>query len=422
MSRLFSMPLIVLVLVTASTALAERKPTPKAEILAPKAGAELQGRVRVRVKLPPGLDGPVYAGIGGPPWVRLERLADGGQWQGKLNSRLVPNGRHNLMVETANKRADTAIGVTVSNPLKVYFSDLHSHTGYSDGTLVPVAAHDYALKTAKLDVYALTDHLEQVTDTEWLDMRRTAWQACRDGRFVVLPGLEWTKKVGHINIYDPKTRHWPADIEGFYKAAAQAGVVCKFNHPGRGDKVFGGLAYSETGDKALQLMEVRRPEEEQAYIRALNHGWHIAPDGSDDTHNPNWGSSFAWSGILAPGLSARNILDALKNRRCYSTLDRNCVLSFTVNGAPMGEIIDTPAKDVSVRVAVSDPDDDDLIAKIELFEDGRIVRTDEPNSDSRRWRIRIAPAPGAHYYFVKVTQKDGNALWSAPVWVTIEGQ
>ena len=27
---------------------------------------------------------------------------------------------------------------------------------------------------------------------------------------------------------------------------------------------------------------------------------------------------------------------------------------------------------------------------------------------------------GKHFYFVKVTQKDGNMLWSAPVWVTVE--
>jgi hypothetical protein len=28
-------------------------------------------------------------------------------------------------------------------------------------------------------------------------------------------------------------------------------------------------------------------------------------------------------------------------------------------------------------------------------------------------------APGSHHYFVKVTQTDGNLLWSAPVWVTV---
>ena len=30
--------------------------------------------------------------------------------------------------------------------------------------------------------------------------------------------------------------------------------------------------------------------------------------------------------------------------------------------------------------------------------------------------------PGEHYYFVKVTQADGNPMWSAPVWVRMGEQ
>ena len=26
---------------------------------------------------------------------------------------------------------------------------------------------------------------------------------------------------------------------------------------------------------------------------------------------------------------------------------------------------------------------------------------------------------GKHYYFAKVTQVDGNLLWSAPIWLTV---
>ncbi len=392
---------------------------PKAEVLQPKAGQALSGKVDVQLKLPAKLSGPVYAGLGGPPWVKLEQVADTNEWRGRLNSRMVPNGNHNLIVKTRSKRADTAVSVKVKNPLKVYFADLHSHTGYSDGTLLPIAAHDYARNVAKLDVYSLTDHLEYVDDIEWLDMREVAWDASEVGKFVAIPGLEWTKKTGHINIYDPKTNHWPADLAGFYKAAADAKVTCKFNHPGRGDKVFGGMAYSQIGDRALQLMEVRRENEEMAYIRALKLGWHIAPDGSDDTHSPNWGIGFAWSGILAPGLSKRNVLHALKNRHCYSTLDRNCILFFKVNGATMGDIIAEPVKTVKAVAAVNDPDTDDQITRIELLEDGVIVQTDQPNSNRRQWKTKFGPKPGKHYYFVKVTQKDGNLMWSAPVWVTV---
>jgi hypothetical protein len=32
----------------------------------------------------------------------------------------------------------------------------------------------------------------------------------------------------------------------------------------------------------------------------------------------------------------------------------------------------------------------------------------------------FTPSPGAHFYYAKVTQDDGNVLWSAPVWVMQE--
>ena len=106
-----------------------------------------------------------------------------------------------------------------------------------------------------------------------------AWKANQDGRFVSFPGLEWTKEWGHINIYDPKVRRWPVDPQAFYKACAELGVIAKFNHPGDGTESHGGLEYSEIGDQAVQLMEVRKAEEEQAYIRALDRGylhiWHL---------------------------------------------------------------------------------------------------------------------------------------------------
>jgi len=400
-----------------------RPPAPKVEILAPAPGAELQRSVQVRVRITPPegqkLPTTVFVGIDGPPWVQMTGNEQTGQWAAELDSTLIPNGPRELTVVTDEKRARAAIRVNVKNPLKVFFADLHSHTSYSDGTLTPAVAHQYARDVAKLDVFSLTDHLEKVDDTEWLDTREVAWDSNEDGKFVVIPGLEWTKKWGHVNVYDPKTRHWPEDPQAFYEAIAAADVVAKFNHPGDGTKAHDGLAYSEAADKAIQMMEVRRDEEERAFIRALNAGWHLAPEGSDDTHNPNWGNCGRWTGILAPGLSKRCIWDALKNRRVYSTLDRNCQLRFMVNGAVMGAIVPEPVQDVETCVQVADADPGDVIAKLELFEDGKIVETDQPNKQARRWTTDRRPEPGKHYYFVKVTQGDGNLLWSAPVWVTV---
>ena len=316
----------------------------------------------------------------------------------------------------------SSVAAAQDKPLQVFFANLHSHTAVSDGKQTPADAHKYARETAKLDVFILTDHLEQVDDAEWTDTQAVVDRTNEDGAFVAIRGLEWTKKIGHANLFGCKTRHWPQDYPAMYKAAADAGVIVKFNHPGDGSGVFDGLKYSEIGDRAVQMIELRQPKEEAAFIRALNNGWHLAPDGSDDTHSPNWGNCGRWTGILAPGLSKRNILDALAKRHCYSTLDRNCRLVFELNDATMGDIIEQPVKQVAVTVAVDDADDGDNIAKIELFQDGEVIQTDEPNATSRRWETTVAAEAGQHYYFAKVTQADGNLMWSAPIWVTVAGQ
>lgn len=395
---------------------------PQIQILSPDFNAELSGDVALCLKITKeGQDvnaKAVYAGLGGPPWVRLSKDRESNEWRGNLDSTMVPNQSQSLLIVTDNKHVRADVNVTVKNPLRVYFADLHSHTQYSDGMLLPQVAHEYAERTARLDVFSLTDHLEYVDDNEWADTRSVAERATEEGRFVAIPGLEWTKRIGHMCFYDPQSRHWPNDLEACYQALAEAGVTAKFNHPGDGSKVFNGMAYSEAGDKAIQLIEVRREEEEMAFIKALNQGWHIAPDGSDDTHSANWGKAWCWTGMMMPGLSRRNVLHALKNRHTYSTLDRNCELRFNINGQPMGTILDLrDCREVQLDISVVDPDRNDSIARIDLFEDGAVVKSISSDVSSHRWTLTVPLKVCTYYYFVRVTQADGNVLWSAPIWV-----
>jgi hypothetical protein len=404
----------------------ESPETTTVEITSPAAGSEVSGLVEVSVKavVPEGCRTParVYAGFGGRPWKEMSSAGQADRWRVRMDSTMVPNGRQPVTVVSDDRHVRCESHVVVRNPMREFLADLHSHTSYSDGSLLPAIAYEYARRDAGLDVFSLTDHLESITDSEWDDIREQSWKANEDGEFVAVPGLEWTKRQGHTCIFDPKTRQWPVNTQEFYAAAARAGVVVKFNHPGDGSKVFDGLAYSEVGDRAVQMMEVRSADEEKAFIRALSLGWHIAPDGSDDTHGPNWGNCRSWTVILAPGLSCRNVLDALGNRRCYSTLDRNCSLRFEVNGETMGSILEEAVPDVEIAVEAADEDGGDRIARIELFENGTVICSDEPNCRTRDWRVRLEPDPGRYIYFAKVTQADDDMLWSAPVWLEVDRQ
>ena len=136
----------------------------------------------------------MYVGLGKLNWQEMKRIESTGQWVGIIDSTLVPNGQQAFHIYTDNRKIRAEQAAKVENPIKVFFSDLHSHSSYSDGALVPAAAHKYAHDIAKVDVFCLTDHLEKVDDAEWIDTRETAWDANQDGCFVSFPGLEWTKK------------------------------------------------------------------------------------------------------------------------------------------------------------------------------------------------------------------------------------
>jgi hypothetical protein len=404
-----------------STNAAATRPRIKVIFLEPQESSLASGIIQVRLKFVPepgaAMPKQAVAGLGGAPWVPLTRSGSGDEWVGSIDTATAPNGPQAIMVVSDQRFGRGVRHITATNQLRCFFSDLHSHTSYSDGVLTPEAAHDYARNVARLDVFALTDHLQSLTEEEWEDICEQADKANQDGAFTTLRGVEWTKKVGHACIYNPPTLHWPDDLQGFYKAAADAKVLVKLNHPGDGTVTFDGLAHSEIGDQAVELMEVRSPQEELAYIRALNQGWHLAPDGSDDSHAANWGSRRAWSGIWAPTLSRKNIWEALKSRRCFSTQDRNCRLMFTANGAIMGSIVQDPVSLLNVEVTVEDPDENDIIEQIELFQDGKVIETANPQRSSVHWRNQVKVEPGYHYYFVKITQADTNRAWSSPVWV-----
>ena len=59
-----------------------------------------------------------------------------------------------------------------------------------------------------------------------------------------------------------------------------------------------------------------------------------------------------------------------------------------------------------------------------MVRDNQYVYSAEPaTGESFELRFRETTlAPGEHYYYVRVEQKDGNVAWSSPVWVTYAGK
>ena len=353
-----------------------------------------------------------------------------------------------------------------------YFGQLHSHTQYSDGagSLDSALAYVKALPdNANVDFVAFTDHSNYfdsknnpnveaalydtslVKDSDpshsWATYKNTvaAFNAANAGKMVAIAGFEmtWSGGPGHINTFNTpgivsrnnttlnnKTKD--AGLQAYYKLLSQTeGVnsISQFNHPGTTFGNFIDFGYWDAVvDTRMYMVEVGNGEGQigaggyypsyEQYIMALDKGWHVAPTNNQDNHKGRWGNANdARDVILTDDFSESGIYAALRARRMYATEDKNLELDYTVNGNMMGSIIDVPAK-LNFEISFNDPDRTDSIAKVELVvNSGKVAYTWNSAADLAKGSVSVELAPEYTYYFVRVTEGDGDLAVTAPVWV-----
>lgn len=353
-----------------------------------------------------------------------------------------------------------------------YFGQLHSHTQYSDGagSLDSALAYVKALPdNANVDFVAFTDHSNYfdsknnpnveaalydtslVKDSDpshsWATYKNTvaAFNAANAGKMVAIAGFEmtWSGGPGHINTFNTpgivsrnnttlnnKTKD--AGLQAYYKLLSQTeGIdsISQFNHPGTTFGNFIDFGYWDAVvDTRMYMVEVGNGEGQigaggyypsyEQYIMALDKGWHVAPTNNQDNHKGRWGNANdARDVILTDDFTEDGIYAALRARRMYATEDKNLELDYTVNGNMMGSIIDVPEK-LNFEISFNDPDRTDSIAKVELVvNSGKVAYTWNSAADLAKGSVSVELAPEYTYYFVRVTEGDGDLAVTAPVWV-----
>lgn len=353
-----------------------------------------------------------------------------------------------------------------------YFGQLHSHTQYSDGagSLESALAYIKALPdSANVDFVAFTDHSNYfdsknnpnveaalydtslVKDSDpshsWATYKNTvaAFNAANVGKKVAIAGFEmtWSGGPGHINTFNTpgivsrnnttlNSKTKDAGLQAYYKLLSQTeGVdsISQFNHPGTTFGNFIDFGYWDAVvDTRMYMVEVGNGEGQigaggyypsyEQYIMALDKGWHVAPTNNQDNHKGKWGNANdARDVILTDDFSESGIYAALRARRMYATEDKNLDLDYTVNGNMMGSIIDVPEK-LNFEISFNDPDRTDSIAKVELVvNSGKVAYTWDSAADLAKGSVSVELAPEYTYYFVRVTEGDGDLAVTAPVWV-----
>ncbi|HEX3048655.1 MAG TPA: hypothetical protein VHY08_28155, partial [Bacillota bacterium] len=95
------------------------------------------------------------------------------------------------------------------------------------------------------------------------------------------------------------------------------------------------------------------------------------------------------------------------------TLDKNLKLSFTINDAPMGATIFPGTYYASIYAS---DDDGETFTKFELFKNGVVINTWTSLSTYAGAGVNLTVSNG-EYYYVRVTQADGNQAISSPIFI-----
>ncbi len=380
-----------------------------------------------------------------PGVLRLQFTAEGGRF----------TARSNPIICTVDEPAE-----------RVYWGDLHSHARRSFDATGDLPFH-YARDVARLDFYALTDHVEGLTDEMWEEIRLATHDWYDPGRFATILGYEATFPApwAHHNVYfradgDVRIGRHNGTVQDLWRRLIPGEAMTIPHHTGvrfspKASDVPGGtgpnIDWQYANDRFRRVVEVYSghglceyydPDHPLAYQHcdfSLNNsavGPHYAQDGwlsgqrlgticSSDNHQAQPGKrQTGLAAVWAPALTRGGVFDSIHQRQTYGTTGARILLKMWVNDSFMGQET-AGGEGVSVRVwAVGTAE----IAWVEILRgdlDAQrfdVVYRREPQAASAAFTWDD-PQPVANaLYYVRLRQAAPVAgrvaqAWSSPVWV-----
>lgn len=247
----------------------------------------------------------------------------------------------------------------------IFYGIPHAHTGLSTGKGSPLEAFIYA-KEKGLDFLIITDHIEDLKkDHKWNKLCEDCKVAKEKiEKFLPIIGYEvrLQNKI-HINVIEPKTLLYREyyDFDTIVDHAAYENSIIALNHPSFDIE---GILLNNKSHKNVQLIEVanglfrggRYKSYDDIYYNILDKGMKLGVLNSQDNHGKNWGDNENVTAVVARSLRKEDILEALKERRTYSTECRGVYIKFALNEKWMGSSVKVKkGEELKFKIRVSSP-------------------------------------------------------------------
>ncbi|MCY7421894.1 MAG: CehA/McbA family metallohydrolase [Chitinophagaceae bacterium] len=352
-----------------------------------------------------------------------------------------------------------------SQTYQYYYGNIHAHSAYSDGnkdaanTLysTPGDNYNFAKQSYNFNFLGISEHNHSQAGLQLADYAKglsSADTANRDGQFVCMYGMEYgvINNGGHVIVYGIDSLiGWETGNYKIFNSqynyatlwrtlAAHPTSFATFAHPGSTDYAnIASSVYSDTADMAVVGSAVRSGgafstttnysdgAPGTSYLsfwrKLLAAGYKLGPTIDHDNHYTTFGrTSQSRTVVLSQQLNRDSIMAAYRAMRFYASDDWNTQVSFTIDASPMGSVL-TTSTDPTIDVSITDPDASDAISSIQVYYGVpgsnalSTVLTSKTNSKTLSFIHQIAPG-ARYYYYLEITQADGNKIWTSPIWVT----
>jgi hypothetical protein len=338
---------------------------------------------------------------------------------------------------------------------RVLRGDFHRHTeisadGSGDGSLEDY--YRYMMDAAEMDTGIVTDHnMGGDVEYSWWRTEKSYDVFHVRGRFTPLFGYERSVPYpnGHRNVVFPErgTRTLPLgqdEASGklntgpiLYPYLRQARGICMAHSLATGQgtdyrdndpefeplvEIYQGYhaAYeyeggprAETASNAVSIHGAYRPA--GFWWNALAKGLKLGVQASSDHISTH--TSYAM--IYSPSEERRDIVESMRQRHAYAATD-NILVDFQAEASGgarhlMGDEFRDAGGQPKLTAKIVGTE---RIRQIELIRNNQFVYTIAPDKISADFTfIDKNPQPGESYYYLRVTQIDGNLAWSSPIWI-----
>lgn len=324
--------------------------------------------------------------LNGKPYGEIEAGKDAISYL--KNIKIDKEGTYRFSFVSANneiKGQSNPIWVQNNPENRIFWGELHGHSGFSEGQGSPDSFFQFGRDDARLDFIAFTEHDAWLDDWEWNRLKELVDEYNKEGEFITFPAYEWTANQnvgGHHNIIFRNTNNRERIPTQDYPTVQELHKGLREKHNTEDLLVIPhahvAANWNITDKDTVKLVEIFSMHGAfewfgRMYLRLGNKVGFIAASDDHFCH-PGYTSmvisGLAYRGglaaVMAPSKSSDVLFDAMKNVSTYATTVERIILDVDVNGVKMGKSVPlSPERTIKGRVMGTAPIDSVTIFKNE---------------------------------------------------------